>query len=409
MSDKYQDKHSQRSLKVSFEKKDQWKLQKVKKQLKPERQPKPARRKDWTPDSGADFDQMDEIELSERVVPRGERERRRRILAVAAAQVEVEAEPDSTQNLPPVKDWPGQQGTVVEVSSGLCRVNLNGHSLMCGLRGSLSATDTGFTNVVAVGDQVVVQVDGAERGIVTEVLPRRTILARPDVFYSHLQQVIVANAGQLLLVASWRNPTFWPELVDRYLIAAERNKLIPLICVNKLDLAEAEGSLAGCRAALEPYRQLGYQIIFASALTGEGIDTLREALRGRVTALVGLSGVGKSSLLTAVQPDLQLRTSAVSESSGEGRHTTTQVNMLPLAMGGFVVDTPGIREFGLSGLSKRELIHFYPDLAALAPGCRFADCSHRHEPGCAVKAAVVRGAVSAPRYNNYQKIYESLT
>jgi ribosome biogenesis GTPase len=200
----------------------------------------------------------------------------------------------------------------------------------------------------------------------------------------------------------------WPELIDRYLIAAARNKLIPLICVNKIDLAEAEGSLVGCRAALEPYRQLAYQVIFASALTGEGIDNLREALRGRITALAGLSGVGKSSLLTAVQPDLQLRTSTVSEFSGEGRHTTTQVSMLPLAMGGFVVDTPGIREFGLSGLSKRDLIHFYPDLTALAPACRFADCSHRHEPGCAVKTAVVRGRVSATRYDNYQKIYESL-
>jgi ribosome biogenesis GTPase len=276
---------------------------------------------------------------------------------------------------------------------------------MCGLRGSLSAEETGFTNVVAVGDGVLVSADSSGWGVVEQVLPRRTILARPDVFYSHLRQVIVANAEQLLIVASWRNPTLWPELIDRYLIAAQRNKLSPIICVNKIDLAE---DLLACQGALQPYQALGYPVIFASALTGVGIDSLREILRGRITALAGLSGVGKSSLLSAAQPSLQLRTGIVSEASGEGRHTTTQITMLPLAMGGFVVDTPGIREFGLSGLSSRDLIQFYPDLGAVAAGCRFADCSHRHEPNCAVKAAVAAGKLPLTRYDNYQKIYASL-
>jgi ribosome biogenesis GTPase len=297
------------------------------------------------------------------------------------------------------------QGTVVEVSSGLCRVDVVGQTLMCGLRGSLSAEETGFTNVVAVGDDVFVSADSSGWGVVEQVLPRRTVLARPDVFYSHLRQVIVANAEQLLIVASWRNPTLWPELIDRYLIAAQRNKLSPIICVNKIDLAE---DLLACQGALQPYQALGYPVIFASALTGVGIDSLREILRGRITALAGLSGVGKSSLLSAAQPSLQLRTGIVSEASGEGRHTTTQITMLPLAMGGFVVDTPGIREFGLSGLSSRDLIQFYPDLGAVAAGCRFADCSHRHEPNCAVKAAVAAGKLPLTRYDNYQKIYASL-
>jgi ribosome biogenesis GTPase len=373
VADKSHDKHWQRAIKMSFEKEPQRRqIQKAKKQLKPNRQPKPTRRRDWLPETEAGSDDFD-FESAERIMPRGE---------VSSLR-----------------------GTVVEVSSGLCRVDVAGQAFMCGLRGSLSAEETGFTNVVAVGDDVLISADSSGWGVVKEVLPRRTILARPDVFYGHLRQIIVANAEQLLIVASWRNPTLWPELIDRYLIAAQRNKLSPIICINKIDLAEDP---LACQVALQPYQALGHPVIFASALTGVGLDSLAEILRGRITALAGLSGVGKSSLLSAVQPNLQLRTGVVSEASGEGRHTTTQVTMLPLAMGGFVVDTPGIREFGLSGLSPRDLIQFYPDLGTVAAGCRFADCSHRHEPNCAVKTAVTAGKLPLTRYDSYQKIYEDL-
>lgn len=402
MADKSHDKHLQRSIQMGFEKeRERRQIQKVKKQLKHNRQPKPSRRKDWQP---GDFDDPGELdfEQTERVMPRGERERRQNIKGMALA--EAAEEPNEFNSPLPLQT--GQRGVVVEVSSGLCRVALGERRLMCGLRGSLSAEETGFTNVVAVGDDVLVFEDGTGRGIVEAVLPRRSTLARPDVFRSHLQQVIVANADQLLVVAAWRNPPLWPELLDRYLIAAERNRLKPLICVNKIDLAE---DVTACEAVLQPYRALGYPVLLTSALSGYGIEALRDSLRGRITALAGMSGVGKSSLLTVAQPGLQLRTSAVSEFSGEGRHTTTQVTMLPFSESGFVVDTPGIREFGLSSLAPGELIHFYPDLAAFAPGCRFADCTHRHEPDCAVKAAVATGAVSATRYDSYQKIYATLT
>jgi ribosome biogenesis GTPase len=303
------------------------------------------------------------------------------------------------------EETPGQHGLVVEVSTGLCRVDLDGRTLVCGVRGSLSAEESGFTNVVAVGDAVVVSEDGSGQGVVEAVLPRRSFLARPDVFYGHLQQVIAANVDQVLIVASWREPHLWPELVDRYLIAAERNHVAPVICVNKVDLADDP---AACRAALRPYLNLGHQVLFTSALTGEGVDELRRVLRGRTTVLAGLSGVGKSSLLAAVQPGLQLRIAEVSERSGEGRHTTAQVNLLRLEGSGCVVDTPGIREFGLSGLRRQELVRFYPEIGAVASRCRFSDCSHTHEPGCAVKAAVKQGLVPATRYHSYRKIYQDL-
>ena len=385
-------------------------MRQVRKQIKRNRKPKRVRRKDWMPDRSDDRDTFDDLPQSERMMPLGERERRRALMAEALAALEAkETATDEESSWP--QDEYQERGVVIEVSSSLCRVDLGDRSLVCGIRGSLSAEETGFTNVVAVGDEVFVSEDGADRGVVEAVLPRRSVLARPDVFHDgyrtrdrHLKQAIAANADQLLVVASWREPHLWPELVDRYLITAERNNLSPVICVNKVDLAEDATSY---RMALRPYLGLGYRVLFTSALTGEGVDELREALCGHTTVLAGLSGVGKSSLLTAVEPGLELGTREVSDRSGAGRHATTQVTMLKLQAGGFVIDTPGIREFGLSGLLRGELIRFYPDIATVE-GCRFGDCSHTHEPGCAVKGAVRQGLVSATRYHNYKKIYHAL-
>jgi ribosome biogenesis GTPase len=287
----------------------------------------------------------------------------------------------------------------------MCRVAADGRVVLCEWRGALTAQETGYTTVVAVGDEVIFTEDGQDRGVIEQVLPRRTEIARPDPFYAHLRQPLVANIDQLLIVASWRKPHLWPELIDRYLIAAERSGVTPVLCVNKIDLAD---DMAELEAALAPYRALDLDVILTSAVDSVGLDDLRDTLRGKVTVLAGLSGVGKSTLLNAIEPGFALRTGGLREDYGQGRHTTSQAIMLPFGDDGYVIDTPGIREFGLVGLTRRDLISFYPEMAALAGACRFSDCSHLHEPDCAVRAGVGSGTVSTMRYETYCKIRETL-
>jgi ribosome biogenesis GTPase len=298
-----------------------------------------------------------------------------------------------------------EEGRVIEMGAGLARVQLDGRELLCSIRGALSAEKTMYVNVVAVGDRVLVRQEGDEdQGVIEEVLPRESVLARPDVNQPKLNQVIVANAQQLLIVASWREPKLWLELVDRYLISAQLHKLEPVICVNKIDLAE---DIIEVDAEMDPYYEAGYEIILASAVTGEGVDELAEVLRDKVTVLAGMSGVGKSSLLAQIQPGLDIRIGDISEYYKQGQHTTSQVRLYPLEMGGYVVDTPGIREFGLSGLYQEDLAGYYPEFWEVGR-CRFSDCMHVEEPGCAVLEAVEEGRISIFRYENYLKILETL-
>ncbi len=278
-------------------------------------------------------------------------------------------------------------------------------TLLCTVRGSLLAQRSLYTQPVIVGDRVVITLDGVGGGVVEEVLPRRTVLARPDVFAGHLQQAIAANVDQLLIVSAWREPALWLELIDRYLIAAERFRLTATICINKIDLAE---DLAECHAMMAPYRALGYAVVMTSAVTGAGLDAVRLLMVNQTSVLSGLSGVGKSTLLSAIFPGLNLRTGETSERRHEGKHTTTQATFLRVDGRTAVVDTPGIRDFGVAGLRPTELAAFFPEVADLAGGCRFGDCSHRHEPNCAVRAGVADGLIAPSRYKSYVKIYEEL-
>lgn len=379
-----------------------------KKAPKPER----VRQKNWTDvyaENPNGYDDLD-IEATARVMPKGETEWREAKVVrsplhegvgLAADAASAEAAPEAAKSA----GMEQSRGTVVEVASGLYTVDTPEGRYLCSLRKSLRIEHSGYSNMVAVGDHVIVAHNGHQQGIVDAILPRRSALARPDPDNAFKQQVIVANVDQLLIVAAWRNPTFWPELVDRYLIAARRNNLAPIIAINKIDLAEDQWDLEGVAQA---YRLAGCKVILTSAAAGQGLDELRNALAGRTTALAGLSGVGKSSLLSAAEPGLNLKVGEVNEQKQFGRHTTTQSSLHPLKAGGFVVDTPGIREFGLAGLDKAELARFYPEFAGPAKGCEYANCTHTREPWCGVKSAMRAGRLSRMRVESYWKIREDL-
>lgn len=395
-------------------------LQAANKKAKRGGKEKRVRHKNWTPGNTDianlhDPDAWDELESweanglvgHERMMPVGEQERKRDLEKSLFRQpspstnpaddlAEIERDPLADETV---------EGRVIEVSSGLCRVATVVGTRLCTIRQGLREIETGFTNVVAVGDEVRMLELDAETGVVEQVLPRRTVLARPDVFYGHLRQILVANADQLLIVAAWREPAIWFELIDRYLIAAKRTHLPAILCVNKIDLAADRRE---CEAVLQPYRDLGVEVILTSAERGEGIETLRTLLSHRISVLAGLSGVGKSSLLSAVEPGLNLRVADVSDRKHEGRHTTTQSSWHSLAAGGAVVDTPGIRDFGLAGMYKHELVAYFPDLLARTVDCRFRNCTHINESGCGVLAAVQRGEIAESRYHSYTCIYPTL-
>jgi ribosome biogenesis GTPase len=228
------------------------------------------------------------------------------------------------------------------------------------------------------------------------------MLSRPDVRRGDVEHVMAANVDRLAIVASAADPAFTPGLVDRMLAVASWCRLEALLVVNKIDLAAEEPPETAT------YRAVGVPVIATSARRGDGVEALRDALRGRTTVVAGHSGVGKSSLLNAVQPGLALDVGAVNEVSGRGTHTTTAATWTPLDGGGAVIDTAGVREFGLFGIPARDVGWLFPDLAAAARSCRFPDCSHVHEPDCAVRAAVEGGRVAEFRYASYLRILEGM-
>jgi len=256
---------------------------------------------------------------------------------------------------------------------------------------------------VAVGDNVEISISDDGIASIEKVLPRRQILSRPDILVKGKKQVIAVNLDQLVVIVSTKDPRFKPGLVDRFLISAEIEKLKTAIVINKVDLADPEDFSIYARG----WESAGYRVIFTSALDGSGLTDFENLLKNKSSTLAGHSGVGKSSLLNAIQPDLNIRTRRISKTSGRGVHTTTSVIMHPLTFGGWVADTPGLKVFGLAGATKSNLNTFFPEMNNYAD-CRFSDCIHLNEPDCAVKAAVKSGEMSEFRYNNYKKIYEKL-
>jgi ribosome biogenesis GTPase / thiamine phosphate phosphatase len=255
-------------------------------------------------------------------------------------------------------------------------------------------------------------------GVIIEVLPRDSKLSRPALHGTVRQdrcvpgqrvfeQVIVSNADLVVPVFSVANPTPKWGLLDRYLVSAEAAEMPALIVINKLDLSWKNPDFD---EEIEVYRRIGYPVLLVSAATGEGIEEFKHALQGKLSVLVGKSGVGKTSLLNAIQPGLGLRVKAVSNGEiGKGRHTTTHLEMFKLDFGGALVDTPGIREFGLWDISGEELAYLFPEMADYVGQCKFGlSCRHDREPGCAIRKAVMAGAISPYRYQSYMRLREEL-
>jgi ribosome biogenesis GTPase len=258
---------------------------------------------------------------------------------------------------------------------------------------------------VAVGDSVNFTDAGDGSGMITEILPRRNKLSRPATTSGQrvFEQVIVSNADQVIPVFAAANPPPKWHLLDRYLVSAEAAGMPSLICITKIDLLTDRSEF---EKITDSYQRIGYSVLSISSVTGEGLEEIKQALQGRISVMVGKSGVGKTSLLNAIQPGLGLRVKEVSRGElGKGMHTTTHLEMFPLDFGGAVIDTPGMREFGLWDAGEYSLDQFFPEMRPLIGKCKFGlDCIHDEEPGCAVRKAVLDGAISPYRYQSYIKL-----
>jgi ribosome biogenesis GTPase len=315
-------------------------------------------------------------------------------------------------------------GIVYKKTGLLYTVQTGGRSLLCTLAARLGQDDrrqgkrrSGTQtegNTVVVGDRVLLEERQAGAGVIVELLPRRNQIARrsavPMPGAHAFEQVIAANLDQAAPVFAAAEPAPKWNLLDRYLVSAEAAGLPALVCITKLDLAPADPQ-DDFWQELETYRRIGYPLVMVSALSGAGLEQLRAALRGRITVLLGKSGVGKTTLLNALQPGLGLRVNAVSQATGKGRHTTTHQELFPLeeTNGGAIIDTPGVREFGLWDVFPDDLALFFPEMRPLVGRCRFGlDCGHDQEPGCAIRKAVMAGQINPRRYQSYLHLKEEL-
>ncbi len=336
-------------------------------------------------------DELADVVQAERVSGKGDLTRKRTIS-------EVE-DPHEHPGLTPPDDAL-IAGRVISVHGLKSRVlGDDGQLYACAVRQVLKSLAIDGRSVVVAGDRVRLRAASPADGMIEQVEPRHGLISRTSRGQQH---VIVANVDYLLIIASAAQPTLKPSLIDRFLLTAEQCEVEPVVVINKIDLVD--------NATLQPivgvYASLGYRVLMTSAQTALNIDLLRALLRGKQTVLAGQSGVGKSSLLNAVQPGLGLVVAEVSVDNEKGKHTTTAARLIPLADGGAVFDTPGIRQFQLWDISAAEVAGLMPDFRPYVSACRYPNCLHLHEDGCAVKNAVADARIDARRYDAYCHLLE---
>ena len=351
---------------------------------------------------------LDEEELE--LLPSRERHGGRRSESVGRRVEKLRGGGDSSTQRSATDRAPGEplpgEALVVAITRGQCEIELDGEPMICHLPKALVLAQK---SELAVGDRIEVARRPAGDLVAARILERTNRLSRPDPFLAHRERVLAANVDLAIVVVAIRKPPLSVGLVDRFLVALAHGGVAAAIAVNKIDLAAPDAATDPELEALAPYARLGVPVVRCSARTGEGISELRALVAGRTVVFVGHSGVGKSSLLKAVAPEFEVRVNEVSNLNDKGRHTTTRARIYRLDDGVTrIVDTPGIREFGLWKMTPGELASYFDELADLAPGCRFSNCTHSHEPDCAVRAAAEAGHLEGHRYATYLRILESL-
>lgn len=291
-------------------------------------------------------------------------------------------------------------GLVIRAQSGFLTVETDEGEYFCRLRGRLKQ-EAVEGDIVAVGDRVTITPNQDSTGTIEKVHERKSVFSRVrSGIKREFRQIILANPDQIVAVFACARPEPSLRMLDRFLVIAEKQDIDALIVANKIDLVTKEQA----KALFGMYEDLGYSVIFTSAHTGEGVDDLRDHLQGKISAFAGPSGVGKSSLLNAVQPGLGLHVRTVSAATSKGKHTTHVRELFPLDVGGYVADTPGIRSLALWDTEPEELDAYFIEMRGLVSDCKFSDCTHTHEPGCAVREAVSRGEIAPERYNSYLRL-----
>jgi ribosome biogenesis GTPase len=291
-------------------------------------------------------------------------------------------------------------GLVIRTQSGFLTVKTDAGEFTCRLRGRLKQAET-EGDIAAIGDRVRLTTSLDGTGMIEEILERSSMFSRiRSGIKREFHQIILANPDQIVMVFACAEPEPSLRMLDRFLVIAEKEGIHAVIIANKMDLVTRENA----ESRFGIYEQLGYPVIYTSAKTGLGIDLLKSQLTGKISALVGPSGTGKSSLLNAVQPGLGLQVRTVSQATSKGRHTTQVRELFPLDIGGYVADTPGIRSLALWDTEPEELDAYFIEMRDLVSDCKFSDCTHTHEPGCAIRDAVADGIIALQRYQSYLRL-----
>lgn len=300
-----------------------------------------------------------------------------------------------------------QRGIVIKSTGSRYKVRMqNGEILDCTLKGRYRHTKIKTTNPVTVGDDVEVDSKPTGEHVISKIIVRRNYLVRKSSKLSKQYHLVAANVDQIMLVTTIVKPKIVQGFIDRVLVSAEAYGIPVILVINKFDLL-GEKHIPKLAQTVSSYEQIGYECIVTSTVTGEGIDDVKSALTKKRTVITGQSGVGKSTLINTLQPGLDIKTAEVSLSNDKGRHTTTFAEMHRLDFDAEIIDTPGVRSFGIADFKREHLAHYFPEMRSLMHKCKFNNCVHVNEPGCAVKEALEAGEISPVRYFNYMEMYEN--